>query len=371
MFTRLANIFTKTHRDFEAFQIEASTYSALECRVCPRDIFGERWIFQNMSMETFEKIGRFFHLTQWVSFYGWGDPMENEHIFSMIRLAKEKGCLTGLSTNGTHLNDTLSGQLLSTGLDLMVVFLEAATHEVQEPLVAGSDFRRILEQVEGFVRLRNVRGSETPKVKLSFPMTRMNMKELPGLVPLAAKIGVDEVIFHNLDYLPDEQCNILRAFYHESPTAIFEQSMAEIHRLAKELNLSVKTFPLKVEEKLVCEHNPHKRAFFSADGAVAPCPYLMIPKKGDIRRIFMNREIHVPQTSFGNIREEDFLSVWNKDSYRQFREIFEERKKAETNAVQLLDVLSNISASMLQEITPKKPPSLSELCQTCYKAYGV
>ena len=371
MFTRLANIFTKTHRDFEAFQIEASTYSALECRVCPREIFGEQWIFQNMSMETFEKIGRHFHLTQWVSFYGWGDPLENEHIFSMLRLAKGKGCLTGLSTNGTHLNETLSGQLLSTGLDLMVVFLEAATHEMQAALVAGSDFKRILEQVEGFLRLRNSLGSDIPKVKLSFPMTRMNMKDLPGLVPLAAKMGVDGVAFHNLDYLPDERCNILRAFYHESPTAIFEQSIAEIHRLGKELNLPVHTSPLKVKEKLVCEHKPYVRAFFSADGAVAPCPYLMIPKKGDIRRIFMNREGHVPQTSFGNIRGEDFLSVWGKESYRQFREIFQERKKAETDPVQLVDMLSNISASMLEEMIPKKPPSLSELCQTCYKAYGV
>lgn len=371
MFTKLANIFTKTHRGFEAFQIEASTYSALECRVCPRDIFGERWIFQNMSMETFEKIGRYFHLTRWVSFYGWGDPLENEHIFSMLRMAKGKGCLTGLSTNGIHLNETISGQLLSTYLDLMVVSLEAATHEIQATLVAGSDFKRILEQVEGFVRLRNSLGSDTPKVKLSFPMTRMNMRELPDLVPLAAKMGVDEVVFHNLDYLPDERCNILRAFYHESPTAIFEQSIAEIHRLGKESNLPVNIFPLKVDEKLVCEHNPHVRAFFSADGAVAPCSYLMIPKKGDIRRIFMNREVHVPQTSFGNIREEDFLSVWGKDSYRQFREIFQERKKAETDPVQMLDVLSNISASMLKDMTPKKPPPLSELCQTCYKAYGV
>lgn len=371
MFNRFADFFKKTHRGFEAFQIEASTYSALECRACPREIFGERWIFENMSMGTFEEIARFFHLTQWVSFYGWGDPIENEHIFSMLRLAKDKGCLTGLSTNGTHLNDALSGELLSTDLDLLVVFLEAATHEVRETLWTGSDCQRIMEQVGGFVRLRNARGSGMPKVKLSCPMTRMNMRELPEFVVLAAKIGVDEVMFHNLDYLPDEQCNILRAFYHESPTAIFEQSIAEIHRLGKELNLTVKTAPLKVEEKLVCEQNPHVRAFFSVDGKVAPCPYLRIPKKGDIRRIFRNREIHVPQTSFGNVREEDFLSVWNKDSYKQFRQIFEERKRAEMNAVQLLDVLSNISASMLKELTPQKPPPLSDLCQTCYKAYGV
>lgn len=371
MFTKLLDYFHKNHRRFEAFQIEASTYSTLECRVCPREIFGERWIYRNMSMETFEQIGRYFHLTQWVSFYGWGDPMENEHLFSMIRLAKEKGCQTGLSTNGTHVDDALSDELLSCGLDLMVVFLEAATHEVRETLVDGSDFKRIMEQVERFVRSRNTRGSDTPKVKLSFPMTRMNLRELSGLVPLAVKMGVDEAGFHNLDYLPDERCNILRAFHHESPTTAFEKSIGEIHRAAKELNLTVKTSPLKVEEKLVCEHNPHKRAFFSVNGDVAPCPYLMIPKKGDIRRIFMNRQIHVPQTSFGNIREEDFLSIWEKEPYRQFRDIFEERKKAETNAVQLLDAFSNISASMLEQLTPKKPPPLSELCRTCYKAYGI
>ncbi|MEW6333242.1 MAG: SPASM domain-containing protein [Thermodesulfobacteriota bacterium] len=371
MFTKLADIFHRSQRTFEAFQIEASTYSALECRVCPRDVFGERWVYQNLSMETFERIEQHFHLTQWVSFYGWGDPMENEHIFSMIRRAKEKGCSTGLSTNGTHVDESLSGELLSAGLDLMVIFVEVAAQEVRSTLGAGPDFQRIMDQVGRFIRSRNSHGSDTPKVKVSFPMTRMNLRELPGLVPLAVRMGVDEVGFHNLDYLPDESCNILRAFHHESPTATFEKSLDEVRRAAKDLGLTVKTAPLKVEEKLVCELNPHRRVFFSAGGDVAPCPYLMIPKKGDIRRIFVNRVVHVPQTSFGNVRDEDFPAIWKKEPYRQFRDIFEQRNKAETNTVQLLDAFSNISASMLEQMTPKTPPPLSELCRTCYKAYGI
>ncbi len=375
MLKNLARFFRTAHRDFEAFQIEASTYSSLECQVCPRAIFGERWIFQNMSMETFERISRHFHLTRWVSLCGWGDPMENEHLVPMLRLAKEKGCLTSLTTTGTHLTEDLSSQLLSCGLDLLVVSLELATQEIQDTLAGTSDFKRILEQVEKFVRLSNRRPSgpspEATEVKLSFPMTRLNMRELPGLVPLAARLGVNEVIFHNLDYLPDERCNILRAFYHESPTAAFERNIDEVRRLGTDLGISVKTYPLKTEEQLVCELNPLRKVFFSADGSVAPCPYLMIPKKGDIRRIFMNREAQVPQTSFGNVQGEDFLSIWGRDSYRQFRKIFEERKKAETNTVQLLDVFSNVSAASLEKLTAPKPPALSELCQTCYKAYGV
>ncbi len=371
MLKNLARFFKTAHRDLEEFQIEPSTYSSLECQVCPRAVFGERWIFQNMSMETFERISRHFHLTKWVSFRGWGDPMENDHLLPMVRLAKEKGCLTSLTTTGTHLTEDLSGQLLSCGLDLLVVSLELATQEIQETLTKESDFKRILEQVERFVQLRNGQAPDATLVKLSFPMTRLNMRELPGLVPLAAKLGVDEIIFHNLDYLPDERCNILRAFYHESPTAAFAQCIDEIQRLGKELDIPIQVSPLKAEERLVCEPNPPRKVFFSANGDLAPCPYLMIPKRGDIRRIFMHREVHVPQTSFGNIREEDFLSIWSRDSYKEFRKIFEDRKKAETNATQLLDVFSNVSASSLEKLTPQKPPALSERCRTCYKAYGV
>ena len=43
--------------------------------------------------------------------------MENENLLPMLRLAKEKGCLTGLTTNGIHLTEDFSRQLLTAGLD--------------------------------------------------------------------------------------------------------------------------------------------------------------------------------------------------------------------------------------------------------------
>ena len=310
-----------------------------------------------MSLETFQKIGQYFQLTRWVSFRGWGEPTENENIVPMLRLAKEKGCLTGLHTTGIHLTEEFTRQLIDVGLDLLGVSLELATG-VQQSLTSGTDFKKVVDQVEGLIQLRNRLRSQTPAVKLSFPMTRLNMGELSNLIPLAVQIGVDEVIFHNLDYLPDERWNILRAFHHESSTAAFEQSVDEIHRLGKESGLTVKTYPLKAEEQLVCEPNPPRNVFFSVDGLVAPCPYLRIPKKGDIPRIFMNRETKVPQTFFGNVREEDFLTIWDKEVYKKFRGIFEERKKTEINAAQLVDAFSNISSSSLEKITPKTPPSV-------------
>jgi MoaA/NifB/PqqE/SkfB family radical SAM enzyme len=323
-----------------------------------------------MSMETFQKIAPYFHLTQWVSLRGWGEPTENEEIVPMLRLAKDKGCLTSLTTTGIHLTEASSGQWMDADLDVIVVSLELATG-VRESLKEGTDFKKIVDQVGAFVRLRESLHRQTPAVKLTFPMTRLNMGELPDLVPLSSNLGVNEVIFTHLDYLPEDRWNILRAFHHESATAAFQHRIDEIHRLGEERKISVRTYPLKAEEQLVCEPNPPRNVFFSVDGSVCPCPYLRIPKKGDIPRIFMNKETRVPQTFFGNIRDEDFLEIWNKEAYKKFRRIFEERKKAEVDSAQLVDTFSNLSASSLEKITPKEPPPLSELCRTCYKAYGI
>ena len=372
MLKGLAKFFLGDRREFDAFQVEVSTFSSLECQVCPRSVFAEKWVFQNMSLDTFQKIRPHFPRTRWVSFRGWGDPLENENLLDMLRQVKEAECAAALTTNGSLLTEEYSRQLLRTDPALIVVALELATQAVQDRLARiGSDFKRILDQVQALVKLRKESGGKKPAIKLSFPMTRLNMGELPGLVPLSAKLGVDEVIFTNLDYLPEDRWNILRAFYHESPTQAFEKTIEEIHRQGKEQKISVYCYPLKAEEKPVCEADPPNQVFFAVDGSVAPCPYLRIPKKGDLPRIFMNQEYAVPQTFFGNVHAEDFIETWNKESYRVFRRVFEDRRKAERNVGQGLDAFSNFRPGAESQTPMEPPPPLSEVCRTCYKAYGV
>ena len=372
MLKGLAKFIMGDRREFEAFQIEVSTCSSLECQICPRAAFAEEWIFQNMRMETFRKVSVHFPLTRWVFFRGWGDPLENENLLEMLHLAKRAECGTALTTNGSLLTEEVSRRLLETDLDVLVVALELATQAIQDSLARiGSDFQRILDQVQALVNLRKASRKKKPAIKLSFPMTRLNMGELPGLVSVAAKLGVNEVIFTHLDYLPEERWNILRTFYHESPTQAFEESIEEIQRQGKKERIPVKAYPLKAEEKPVCEPDPPNQVFFSVDGSIAPCPYLRIPKGGDIPRIFMNRGYSVPQTIFGNVHQENFLEVWNKESYRSFRKIFEDRRKAEVHVGQMLDAFSNLHSAAESQAPQEPPPPLSEVCRTCYKAYGI
>jgi MoaA/NifB/PqqE/SkfB family radical SAM enzyme len=370
MLKGLSSIFKIDRREFDSFQVEISSYSSMECQMCPRAVFAEQWIFQNMSLEAFQKIGQYFHLTRWVLLQGWGDPLNNENLVQMVHLAKQAGCSTGLTTMGFHPTEELSRELVSEDLDFLEISLEGIPREGEESAGMAGDLERTLKSLEGFVDLKKRCKSKKPPVKLSFLMTRMNIRDLPRVVPFAAKLGADEVIIRNLAYLPEVRWNILRTFHHESPTPAFQESIDETHRRGKKMGIRVTTYPFKAEEVPVCEPNPPRNVFFSVDGSVGPCMYLRLPKEGDIPRTFLNDRYTVPQTSFGNVNQEDFLEVWNKEPYRNFRKIFEDRARAGMGMMQIFDAISHGKPSSEEKEAPPPPP-LSQLCRTCYKAYGI
>jgi MoaA/NifB/PqqE/SkfB family radical SAM enzyme len=368
MLSGISKLFKRDRREFEAFHIEVSSYSSLDCKICPRAVFAEKWLFQNMSPETFEKIARNFPQARWVVFQGWGDPLENEHFPAMFEKARQAECRVGLGTQGSFLTPEISRLLVDEQAEFITVNLEEVPPGEEGGLRTSSEMGRILDQVRQLIHLKKSRNLGKPSVNLSFLMTRLNMSSLHQALPAAAKLGADEVILKNLDYLPEDRWNILRTFYHESPTPAFQEALDEIRRLGKEFGISVRSSPLKAEEIPVCEAEPHHALFFSVDGSIAPCPYLRLPKKGKIPRIFMHKEYRVEPKIFGNINGDDLAFVWNKDEYRTFRRVFEDRLKAQRNAASIFDAVAG-RGSAPQEIV--EPPPLSESCRTCYKAYGI
>jgi MoaA/NifB/PqqE/SkfB family radical SAM enzyme len=368
MLSGLTRLFKRERRDFDTFQIEISSYSSLESQFSPRAVFAEKWRFEQMSLETFQKMALNFPQARWVVFRGWGDPLENENFPAMFELARQVGCRTALATHGFHLTPEISRQLVEGGLDLITINLKEIPPAGEERQRVSAEFSQILSRIRDLVALKKSLGMDKPRVRLSMIMTRLNMGRLPRIVPAAVSLGADEVTLRNLDYLPDDRWNILRAFHHESPTPAFQAALDEILRLGREMNIPVSHSPLKAEEVPVCEAQPHDSLFVSVNGSVAPCMYLCLPKKGRIPRIFLNESRKVDPRIFGNINEEELAAIWAREKYRSFRRRFEGRIRARENAADIVDAMANPAAA-LQKMTA--PPPLSKSCQTCYKAYGI
>ena len=85
----------------------------------------------------------------------------------------------------------------------------------------------------------------------------------------------------------------------------------------------------------------------------------------------MDKEYDVPQTTFGNVNDEDFLDIWNSGAYKSFRKIYEDRLRGGITVSKAFDIFAGSGSRGTGKEPVVEIPPLPEVCRTCYKAYGL
>jgi MoaA/NifB/PqqE/SkfB family radical SAM enzyme len=348
-------------RPFEAFQIEVTSRCNLRCVMCPVTVLAERWPATDLAWETFERIAAAFGSVKWVHLQGWGEPLLHRRLFDMIELAKRAGCRVGFTTNGTRLTPATNERLLTLGLDVLAVSIAGARASTHETIRAGSDFAKLIENLAAFLALRRARGSATPKVELLFLMTRTNLAELPDAVELAARLGADELVATNLDYVITPQLDELRAYSRSADGRELREAMDRARAVAKQKALAFRPYPLQAREMAVCDLNPLKIVFISADGWVSPCVYTAVTGQREFPRFHDGHDLAIRSERFGNVNERPLLEIWELPAYRAFRRQFAERLLAAAKMA-----VGGVRAAAAIEVAPAPEP-----CRSCPKLYGL
>lgn len=351
-------------RVFEAIQIEVTSHCNIRCVMCPVTALADRWRPRHLPWEVFLRIARAFEQTRFVHLQGWGEPLLHPRLFDMIRVAKDAGCRVGFTTNGTLLGPPAARRLLDLKLDLLAVSIAGATAPTHAAIRVGSDLSQVLAHVRDLLASRAQRGSRRPKVEIFFLMTKQNMTELPAVADLAASLGADELVATNLDYLPSDEQDDLKAFACPPLREAFGRAVDEARARAKAAGLAFRPYPLDPEEAAVCEANPLKILFVSSDGSVSPCTYMGLAGQGEIPRVFGGEPLRVPRLRFGDVREQELLAIWDAPAYRAFRERFVARRTAG-----MVSAVAAVAGG--GRIPPAALPAAPEACRSCPKLYGL
>ncbi len=348
-------------RPFEAFQIEITSRCNLKCVMCPVTVLADHWPARDMSWETFGRIAGAFERTKWVYLQGWGEPLLHRRVFDMIARAKSAGCSVGFTTNGTRLTRANGARLLELGLDLVAVSIAGASAATHEAIRVGSDFTRLIENLRRFLHLRRERGTTWPKVEVFYLMTGANLAELPRAVELAAELGADELVATNLDYVITAGLDQLKAYSRSPPAPAYGEILKAAHSAARRTGIAFRAYRLQFTEMSVCDLNPLKILFVSADGGVSPCVYTSPLGRSDIPRVFEGRPLEVPAVNFGNVNDRPLMEIWEAAAYREFRRRFARR-------------IASASTMMLGAAgaaAPMEESPAPDACRTCPKLYGV
>jgi MoaA/NifB/PqqE/SkfB family radical SAM enzyme len=340
--------------------------------MCPRTAFSGEWESGDMSLSLYERISNHFHLVHDIHLQGWGEPLLHPKLFDMIKIAKAEKCRVSLTTNGVLLSRNISERLIRDGVDIVAVSFAGASKDIHERIRCGSHFEQVIKNVRTMSDLKTKMRSKTPKLELSFLMTKTSMEELPEAVGLANDAGVNELVATNLDYTPTQNQDDLKAFSCSRADGNFRKLVEMAKKRAEKTGLPFRVYPLEMDEAIMCELNPLQIVFISYDGCVSPCVYLNMTKRMSIPRIFCGSHQEIQRVCFGAITENDFPEIWNKKEYKEFRTAYDKRIKLleKSNAsviFQPMD-LEKVEEEIRKGLSGNPLP---DVCKTCYKAYGI
>jgi MoaA/NifB/PqqE/SkfB family radical SAM enzyme len=148
----------------------------------------------HMEPEAFEKVARaLFPVVERFQLTVSGEPLMSKGLGRMLELAEEYGVRAEYYTNGTLLNDRMIATILPTLGDVCVSF-DGATKATFEYLREGASFERVLEGVERLAKaIQALPEKERPTMGLAVTVMERNVRELPALVELAHRLGLDFV----------------------------------------------------------------------------------------------------------------------------------------------------------------------------------
>src|SRR5438445_2845032 len=173
--------------------LESTAKCNLYCPMCPRHIY----TFDNESMDLnlYRKI--IADCKDYVEFiwpYGIGEPMIHPSIFEMIRITRDAGIRTGMSTNATLMDDKRTDMLLDSGLDYVILAFDGATKETYEKYRIGATFEKTRENILRFLERKLERKSPI-YVVLQMVLLKENTPEIDAYRKLWSVPGVNEIRF--------------------------------------------------------------------------------------------------------------------------------------------------------------------------------
>lgn len=267
--------------------IETGNTCNLSCPTCttPRHLLGRPPQIMKLAefQEIIDKIKDFVYV---VFLYNTNEPLLNPEIAEMADYCQNNHLYSVISTNATLLDAKKSDEILSSGLDEILLCFDGTTKESYEPFRTGAKFETVLQNIKYFCAEKKRRGLIKPFIELQFILTKLNQDEVAAVKQLAKELKVDRLKIKSFAL-----CE-------------YAYSPQEIKELSEKFLPTAKEYDYKIifkQEggKLVLRHPKPRCAMAKSqlavlvDGRVVMCCY-------DIKGEYV----------YGNLFKQDFRDAW-------------------------------------------------------------
>jgi MoaA/NifB/PqqE/SkfB family radical SAM enzyme len=311
--------------ELDWIQVEVTSRCNAACIYCPQPLLHKK---VDMSFELFKHILPFIRYTDLVYLQGWGEPLLNPDLFSMLQACKEKNKKVGFTTNGMLLSEENIIRLVDLETDIISVSLAGTTSATHNRIRKGTDFDKIIENLARLQQIRAAKGSLRPVLHLAYIMLASNFDELRNVVELAKRLEVEQIVCSNLSLIVEEALLKEAVFISAEKRDDLNSALFAVSDEAGLKNILFACNQTASQEKPdYCSENISSSCVVSVTGEVTPCvfssPTLFQRNTRNgfkpLLHIYKNSLVPCYPLSFGNIGEESLTRIWNKKEYEQFR----------------------------------------------------
>ncbi|MCZ6815703.1 MAG: SPASM domain-containing protein [Planctomycetota bacterium] len=192
---RLAKLTAACAERIDAFPwrivLEPGNLCNLHCKECPtHESDLPKGLLDPADIETYLQ-DLWPHLVQ-VNLFNWGEPVLNPRLPEIIEIIHRRDVGTQVHANMNRFPEALMGRVIDSGLDFLVASIDGVSETAYAGYRVGGSAKQSLENLERFVKLRDARGTSTPKIVWRFLCFPHTLDEIDQARRLAADIGVDD-----------------------------------------------------------------------------------------------------------------------------------------------------------------------------------
>ncbi|WP_048064511.1 radical SAM/SPASM domain-containing protein [Archaeoglobus fulgidus] len=256
------------------------------------------------ALETIDKLDR---LGVTIIAFSGGEPLVRRDIFELTRYAAEKGIYVAIATNGTLITEEIAKRMKENGVGYVQISLDGMkeTHEAFRGI--RGCFDKTVEGIRNAVKTGLF-------VNVSMTVTRYNYHEVPKVVELCEKLGVNWFMHYNFiptgrgreiveaDITPEQREELLKWLYEKNYSSNISllSTAPQFARVA--LQCQGEIVPTHFYNVNAGERLKELAEFIGGCGAGRF--YFAIKANGDIQPcVFFPLKV-------GNVREDDLEELW-------------------------------------------------------------
>ena len=176
-------------RLLDCIQVEVTSVCPGRCVYCPHTTQAGYWRSRHMEAATFARLWPLMQESGRVHLQGWGEPFLHPRFMDFAALARKAGCRVSTTTCGLRMDETLAGQIVGSGIDI-VAFSLVGTDEASNAPRAGVPFSRVREAVRTLQRVRKAKMGVHLELHFAYLMLASQMEAVEGLPDLMDELDV-------------------------------------------------------------------------------------------------------------------------------------------------------------------------------------